>query len=104
MHLIRTASLSCEAPPPFCSATLQGRVHEAKASHYTRQNILVLMLVLKYQDQIAKVKKQNDNLKCKILPTSLRTSSAIPADSPGQIWREGVRGRGKPKTNSKIKD
>ncbi|OIP28504.1 MAG: hypothetical protein AUK39_00375 [Dehalococcoidia bacterium CG2_30_46_19] len=24
----------------------------------------------------------------------LGTSSAIPADSPGQIWREGVRGRG----------
>ena len=26
---------------------------------------------------------------------SLGTSSAISADSPGQIWREGVRGRGK---------
>jgi len=56
------------AAPPFCSATLQGRAHEAKASHYTRQNILVLMLVLKYQDQIAKVKKQNDKLNCTNLP------------------------------------
>jgi hypothetical protein len=31
--------LSLRRMPPFCSATLQGRAHEAKASHYISEQL-----------------------------------------------------------------
>jgi len=39
----------CEARSPFVARPFRV-VHEAKASHYTTGNILVLILGLKYQD------------------------------------------------------